>query len=58
MKVSFEPFKDEDFEESELGLIPKSWRVVNLPEMIEINPIRRIWELFPKRLPMPGPMRN
>lgn len=40
--VDFEPFKDEEFEESELGLIPKGWRVVNLPEMIAINPIRQL----------------
>ncbi|MGI6451136.1 MAG: restriction endonuclease subunit S [Desulfitobacteriia bacterium] len=27
--VDFEPFKDGEFEESELGLIPKGWRVGN-----------------------------
>ena len=29
-----------EFEESELGLIPKGWRVVSLPEIIEVNPKR------------------
>ncbi|WP_313340063.1 restriction endonuclease subunit S [Sedimentibacter sp.] len=28
--VDFEPFQDGEFEESELGLIPKGWRVVNV----------------------------
>ena len=28
--VDFEPFKDGEFEESELGMIPKGWRVVTL----------------------------
>ena len=31
--VDFEPFKDEEFEESELGLIPKGWRVAALDEI-------------------------
>jgi type I restriction enzyme S subunit len=33
--VDFEPFKDGEFEESELGLIPKGWRVVELGEITE-----------------------
>jgi type I restriction enzyme S subunit len=32
--VDFEPFKDGEFEESELGLIPKGWRVGTLGECI------------------------
>ena len=34
--VDFEPFKDEEFEESELGLIPKGWRVGKLSDVGEI----------------------
>lgn len=37
-----EPYKSSggEFEESELGLIPKGWRVLDLEEIIEINPKR------------------
>lgn len=31
--VDFEPFKDGEFEESELGLIPKGWRVVSIGDV-------------------------
>ncbi len=31
--VDFEPFKDGEFVESELGMIPKGWRVVSLDEI-------------------------
>ena len=31
--VDFEPFKDGEFVESELGMIPKGWRVVSLDDM-------------------------
>ncbi len=31
--VDFEPFKDQPFVESELGMIPEGWRVVSLEEM-------------------------
>ena len=31
--VDFEPFKDNEFVESELGMIPKGWRVVSFDEM-------------------------
>ena len=31
--VDFEPFKDGEFVESELGMIPKGWRVVTLDDM-------------------------
>ncbi len=33
--VDFEPFQDCEFEESELGLIPKGWRVGTFSEIIE-----------------------
>lgn len=33
--VDFEPFKDGEFEESELGLIPKGWRVAALDEIAD-----------------------
>ncbi len=34
--VDFEPFKDGEFVESELGMIPKGWKVIRLSEIIEI----------------------
>ena len=34
--VDFEPFKDGEFIESELGMIPKGWRVGNLDEICDI----------------------
>ena len=35
--VDFEPFRDEEFEESELGMIPKGWRVGTLNEIADIT---------------------
>ena len=35
--VDFEPFQDGGFDESELGLIPKGWRVGTLDELIDIR---------------------
>ena len=35
--VDFEPFKDSEFVESELGMIPKGWKVGTLEELIEIK---------------------
>ena len=35
--VDFEPFRDGEFVDSELGTIPKGWRVGTLGEIIEIN---------------------
>ena len=32
----------DSFEESSLGMIPKGWRVVQLPEVIEVNPTRSL----------------
>ncbi len=40
--VDFEPFKDEEFEESELGLIPKGWRVGVLGDIIDIFDSKRV----------------
>ena len=34
--VDFEPFKDDEFVESELGMIPKGWRVGTLSDLGEI----------------------
>ncbi len=34
--VDFEPFKDGEFVESELGMIPKGWRVKSLGELITV----------------------
>ena len=31
-----------EFADSELGKIPKGWKVVNMPELIEINPLRNL----------------
>ena len=35
--VDFEPFKDGEFVESELGMIPKGWRVTEAQNVFEIN---------------------
>ena len=35
--VDYEPFKDGEFVESELGMIPKGWRVGTLREILEIK---------------------
>lgn len=35
--VDFEPFKDQPFVESELGMIPEGWRVGTLGELIDIK---------------------
>jgi len=40
--VDFEPFKDGEFEESELGLIPKGWRVGVLGDIIDIFDSKRV----------------
>lgn len=52
--VDFEPFQDGDFEESELGLIPKGWRVGILNEVCEkitdgshFSPVETINGQFP-----------
>ena len=37
--VDFEPFKDGEFVESELGMIPKGWRVVELSNLAEISKV-------------------
>ncbi len=40
--VDFEPFQDGEFEDSELGMIPKGWRVSVLDEIIELFDSKRI----------------
>ena len=37
--VDFEPFKNGEFVESELGMIPKGWRVVELSNLAEISKV-------------------
>ena len=50
--VDFEPFKNGEFVESELGMIPKGWRVCSADEVFEINigktPPRKEPEWFTK----------
>jgi len=43
--IDFEPFKDGEFVESELGLIPKGWKIISLQKCVELsnkafNPIK------------------
>jgi len=40
--VDFEPFNDQDMQESVLGPIPREWRCATVSEAIEINPSRRV----------------
>ena len=40
--VDFDPFKDGEFEDSELGKIPKGWKVGTLGEIIELFDSKRI----------------
>lgn len=35
--VDFEPFQDGEFDDSELGMIPKGWRVGTLEELVDIR---------------------
>ena len=35
--VDFEPFKDGDFMDSELGMIPKGWRVIHFSEFAQLS---------------------
>lgn len=59
--VDFEPFRDGEFVESELGMIPKGWRVGSLSEIASINPTRSIKKgdkatyLDMKNMPTSGP---
>lgn len=46
--VDFEPFQDGEFEESELGVIPKGWRVFKLNELF--NHIKPGTNYQPKRI--------
>ena len=40
--VDFEPFKNGEFVDSELGMIPKGWRVGKLSEIADVNPYRNL----------------
>ena len=59
--VDFEPFKNGEFVESELGMIPKGWRVGKLGEIADINPSRALKKgdaatyLDMKNMPTSGP---
>ncbi len=59
--VDFEPFKNGEFIESELGMIPKGWRVGRLSEIADINPSRALKKgddatyLDMKNMPTSGP---
>ena len=59
--VDFEPFKNGEFVESELGMIPKGWRVGTLNEIALINPSRTLRKgetaayLDMKNMPTSGP---
>lgn len=59
--VDFEPFRDGEFVESELGMIPKGWRVGSLSDIAFINPARSIKKgdkatyLDMKNMPTSGP---
>ncbi len=59
--VDFEPFRDGEFVESELGMIPKGWKVGTLSEYVSINPQRPLKKgelstyLDMKNMPTSGP---
>ena len=40
--VDFEPFKNQPFYETELGMIPEGWEIINLKEIVEENPKSKI----------------
>ena len=58
--VDFEPFQDGEFEDSELGMIPKGWRVGTLGEVIDLydsmrKPLSsRVREQMKKKYPYYG----
>lgn len=59
--VDFEPFRDGEFVESELGMIPKGWRVGRIGDIASINPTRSVKKgdkatyLDMKNMPTSGP---
>ena len=59
--LDFEPFKNGEFVESEIGMIPKGWRVGKLGEIADINPSRALKKgdaatyLDMKNMPTSGP---
>ena len=46
--VDFEPFKNQPFVESELGLIPKGWRVVAFKDFIEASTEKASVDSYPE----------
>lgn len=40
--IDFEPFKDGEFEESELGLIPKGWHVAKIGDICDVKGGKRL----------------
>ena len=52
--VDFEPFKDGEFVESELGMIPKGWQLKNLNDLIEIKYGKDHKNLSPGEYPVYG----
>lgn len=52
--VDFEPFKECEFVESELGMIPKGWRVGKLSELLEVKYGKDHKKLAEGRIPVYG----
>ena len=52
--VDFEPFKDQPFVDSELGMIPQGWRVETLGNLIEIKYGKDHKKLFDGKIPVYG----
>lgn len=46
--VDFEPFKDGEFVESELGMIPKGWRVAKFGDFIKVSTEKAPVDSFPE----------
>ena len=40
--VDFEPFQDQDMQDSQLGPIPKGWLCTTVTEAVDINPTRKL----------------
>ncbi len=46
--VDFEPFRDQPFVESELGMIPEGWRVVSFKDFIEVSTEKAPVDCYPE----------
>ena len=46
--VHFEPFRDQPFVESELGMIPEGWRVVSFKDFIEVSTEKAPVDCYPE----------